>query len=43
MSDLFLTTDYILFDFIPTIIIPFMLGMILIGLVTKFINRGLDI
>jgi len=43
MSDLFLVTDYILFNFIPTLIIPFILGMILIGLLTKFVRNGMNI
>lgn len=43
MSDLFLVTDYIYFDFIPHLIIPFLLGIILIGLMTRFLRRGMTI
>lgn len=39
MSNLFLVTDYILFNFVPTLIIPFMLGILLIGLMTRFVRN----
>jgi len=40
MSDIYLVTDHLLFNFVPTLIIPFVLGMLLIGFVTRF-TRGL--
>lgn len=39
MSDLFLVTDYILFNFVPTLIIPFLMGLLLIGFMTRFIRN----
>jgi hypothetical protein len=43
MSDLFLVTDYIMFNFIPHLIIPLILGLIIIGLVTRFVRSGMNI
>jgi len=42
MSNEFEVTNYILFDFIPALVIPFTLGLIIIGLVTRFVRNGLD-
>ena len=36
MSDIFQVTNYILFDFIPTLIIPFTMTLLLIGFMTRF-------
>lgn len=43
MTDIFLVTDYTLFNFIPHIIIPFVFGLLIIGFVTRFIKNGLNI
>jgi len=43
MSDLFLVTDFILFNFVPRMIIPFLLALIIIGLMTRFVRGGLNI
>jgi len=36
MSDVFQVTNYILFDYIPHLVIPFLAGMLLIGMFTRF-------
>lgn len=43
MTNIFAVTDYIFFNFIPELIIPFILGMIIIGLVSRFTRNGLNI
>jgi hypothetical protein len=43
MSDIFLSTNYILFDFIPHLILPFLAGLIIIGLLTRFVRRDMNI
>jgi len=43
MSDEFQVTNYILFDYIPNLVIPFLAGMLLIGMFTRFVKRGMDI
>ena len=43
MSNIYLVTDYMYFNFIPSLIIPFLLGMILIGLITRFTRNGMSI
>jgi len=35
--------NYILFDFVPALMIPFTAGILLIGLLTRFIKRGMEI
>lgn len=42
MSNEFLVLDYILHNFIPSLIVPFILGILLIGLFTRF-ARNLNI
>ena len=38
MSNIYLVTDYMYFNFIPSLIIPFLLGMILIGLIVAILS-----
>jgi hypothetical protein len=39
MSNIFLVSSYILFDFIPHLIIPFLLGLLLLGFMTRFVRN----
>jgi len=41
MSDIFEVSNYILFDFIPALILPFLFAMLLIGFFTRFV-RNID-
>lgn len=43
MSDIFLVTDHILFNFVPHLVVPFLAGILLIGLMTRFVRRGMEI
>ena len=42
-SDIFDVTDYTLFHFIPFLLIPFFFGILLIGMFTRFVRRGMEI
>jgi len=41
MSDIYLVTDHILFNFVPHLVIPFLFGMLLIGMFTRYV-RNID-
>lgn len=43
MTNIYFVTSYIFFDFIPHLIIPFVLGILLIGFVIRFAKGGLNI
>jgi len=41
-SDIFDTTDYMLFNYIPHLIIPFLFALLLIGFITRFVRNGMQ-
>lgn len=42
-TDIGAVTNFILFDFIPHLIIPFTFGILLIGMLTRFIRNGMNL
>ena len=42
-SDIYDVTNYTLFHYIPFLIIPFLAGLIIIGLVTRFAKSGMNL